>query len=284
MNLSHVATSLSKEGIWGPATATLDWCEINYQFSPYIAEMANTLSNLFTIFLALAGSYVAFKDGMPNRYVLGHLGIALIAIGSFLFHATLLFEAQLADELPMVYVVSLSLWLLFDIAPGFGVHNQTKLILTLLAFFDVFFTWSYVAYRNPVYHQTVFGFIVFAIVARTNYILWSDKAMVIPKNIKTSIANLFNTGLCMFLFGFFVWNMDNIFCPTLTRWKISVGWPAAFFLEGHSWWHILTGLATYYMFIAIKYANLCLKDRPEGYTLTYSYGIPFVRRMHIKGQ
>lgn len=120
--------------------------------------MANTLSNLFTVSLSLGGSYVAFKEGMPSRYVLGHLvcklshrcqpfvnylqGIALIAVGSILFHATLLFEAQLADELPMVYVASLSLWLLFDISPGFGLHSRTKFIIALLVFFDVFFTWS----------------------------------------------------------------------------------------------------------------------------------------------
>jgi dihydroceramidase len=247
--------------------------------------MANTLSNLFTVSLALGGSYVAFKEGMPTRYVLGHLGIALIAVGSILFHATLLFEAQLADELPMVYVASLSLWLLFDISPGFGLQTRTKLIIALLVFFDVFFTWSYVAYRDPIYHQSVFGSIVFVVVARTNYILqWSDMAMAIPAKTKASMANFFNMGLGMFLLGFLVWNMDNIFCSTLTKWKMSIGWPAAFFLEGHSWWHILTGLGTYYMFIAIKYTNLCVKDRPEGYTVTYSYGIPFVRRLRVKCQ
>jgi dihydroceramidase len=68
--------------------------------------------------------------------------VGLVAVGSFLFHATLLFEAQLADELPMIYVASLSLWLLFDISPGFGIHNRTKLIFALLALFNVSFTWS----------------------------------------------------------------------------------------------------------------------------------------------
>jgi len=285
MNLSHVAPSLSNQGIWGPATATLDWCEINYQFSPYIAEMANTLSNLFTMFLSLGGCYVAINEGMPSRYILGHLAVTLIAVGSFFFHATLLFEAQLADELPMIFVASLSLWLLFDILPGFGLHNRTKLILALLAFFNVFFTWSYVLYRNPIYHQTVFGSIIFVLVARMTYILhWSDRATAISTKTKSSIANFFNTGLGMFLLGFFLWNMDNIFCQTLTRWKVLLGWPTAFFLEGHSWWHVLTGLGTYYMFVGIQFATLCVKDRPEAYTITYSYRIPFVRRVRAKGQ
>jgi dihydroceramidase len=67
----------------------------------------------------------------------------LVGIGSFAFHATLLFQAQLADELPMIYVGVMSLWLLFDDQPGFGVKTaRTKLLVTLLLAFDVLFTWS----------------------------------------------------------------------------------------------------------------------------------------------
>lgn len=30
--------------------------------------------------------------------------------------------------------------------------------------------------------------------------------------------------------------------------------------------------------------TLCVKDRPEGYTVKHAYGIPFVRRTRIKDQ
>ena len=70
-------------------------------------------------------------------------GVGLVGLGSFFFHATLLFEAQLADELPMIYVGSLSLFLLFDNKPGFGLHStRSKMLMVLLALFDVLFTWS----------------------------------------------------------------------------------------------------------------------------------------------
>jgi len=282
MNLTHVAPLLSKQGVWGPVTATLDWCEINHQFSPYIAEMANTLSNLFSIALSLNGFVDSIREGLPTRYSVGYLGVALVGIGSFFFHATLQFGAQLADELPMIYVGSMGLWLLFDDKPGFGLNlAHTKLLIA----FDAIFTWSYVVYRNPVYHQIVFALILVAVAARTAYVLqWTSRGMAIPPKSKSTIVNFFNTGLGLFAFGFFVWNMDNIFCHRLTSWKMSIGWPIAFFLEGHSWWHVLTGLGTYYMFIGIQYATLCVKDRPEGYTVKHTYGIPFVRRIHIKDQ
>ena len=84
-------------GIWGPVTATIDWCEVshdlhpaphyrhpfttyplillqaNYQFSPFVAEMANSFSNLITMFLGLYGGYVALQQKLPMRYSIGFL-------------------------------------------------------------------------------------------------------------------------------------------------------------------------------------------------------------------
>lgn len=70
-------------------------------------------------------------------------GFAFVGLGSFIFHATLLYEAQLADELPMVYVATYCLALLFDCDPGFSLRTPRALGLTALYFvFNIFFTWS----------------------------------------------------------------------------------------------------------------------------------------------
>jgi len=213
-------------------------------------------------------------------------GIALVGIGSFLFHATLKFGAQLADELPMIYVGSMSLWLLFDDEPGFGLRSsRTKLLIICLALFDVLFTWSYMAYRNPVYHQVVFASLVLSTAFRIAYILQkSEASRRIPDKKKSAIGKLFTTGAAIFALGFFIWNMDNLFCHILTRWKIAVGWPLAFLLEGHSWWHVLTGSGTYFMYIGIQYVALCVKDDPQNYTVKFLYGLPHVRKLHAKAE
>ena len=89
LNLTTVAPLLQKPGIYGPVTATLDWCEVrntvplleislltppqlNHQFSPYIAEMANTFSNCFTVALALLGLREVKREALPVRYALGY--------------------------------------------------------------------------------------------------------------------------------------------------------------------------------------------------------------------
>ena len=118
-------------------------------------------------------------------------------------------------------------------------------------------------YRNPVYHQIVFASIIIATTLRVTYILrLSDASHRIPAKAKKTIVHFFSTGAAMFSLGFLIWNLDNNFCHTLTNWKVNIGWPAAFLLEGeffvstmsssgclqlilcweigHSWWHVLT--------------------------------------------
>jgi hypothetical protein len=46
----------------------------------------------------------------------------------------------------------------------------------------------------------------------------------------------------MFLAGFLIWNLDNIFCHYLLTARNHMMLPWAVVLEGHGWWHILTGI------------------------------------------
>lgn len=49
-------------------------------------------------------------------------------------------------------------------------------------------------------------------------------------------------GILMFLAGFVLWNVDNLFCHHLTASKKQMLLPWSLVLETHGWWHILTGL------------------------------------------
>ena len=90
-------------------------------------------------------------------------------------------------------------------------------------------------YRNPVYHQVVFGSLVVSTALRITYILQNtEEGQRISPKAKATIANFFTVGAGVFVLGFFVWNLDNIFCRQLTHWKVALGWPAGFFLEGTS--------------------------------------------------
>ena len=101
-SLLSFRSSASLTPDWGHHTGTIDWCETNYSHSRYIAEFVNTLTNIPSISLGLYGLYHTRKNGIPLRYGLCFLGLSMIGIGSFGFHASLKWEWQLMDELPMV--------------------------------------------------------------------------------------------------------------------------------------------------------------------------------------
>ena len=88
-------------------------------------------------------------------------------------------------------------------------------------------------WRDPVYHQVIFAGLMFTNAFRTWYLL-SNKEFTsrLPEQIRKPISHIFLLGAGTFAFGFFVWNLDNIFCSNITRWKQMLGWPAAFVLEG----------------------------------------------------
>jgi dihydroceramidase len=74
---------------------------------------------------------------------------------------------------------------------------------------------------------------MFINILRVTFLLrWSDASGHVTTETRAVISRVFIRGVATFVFGFFVWNLDNIFCDTLTRWKVNIGWPIAFLLEG----------------------------------------------------
>lgn len=80
----------ARDGIWGSQTSTLNWCEEDYNITPYIAEFINTISNLTFIGLGVMGVRDCLRYGYGSVYVLSYLGYIVVGLGSMAFHATLL--------------------------------------------------------------------------------------------------------------------------------------------------------------------------------------------------
>ncbi|KAL2020696.1 hypothetical protein VTK56DRAFT_8092 [Thermocarpiscus australiensis] len=162
------------------------------------------------------------------------------------FHTTLKYEMQLADELPMIYTVCIMAFATFS-------YNKTKkmqaLIATALCGLAVFITTYYLYAKDPVFHQVAYGLLTATLVFRGFYVMERELR---PKMSKRNPAEcdrhmremwkLALTGILMFLAGFFIWNMDNIYCHHLTTTKKRILLPWSVVLEGHGWWHVLTGL------------------------------------------
>ncbi|CAE7596354.1 ACER3 [Symbiodinium natans] len=96
-------SSASRAGYWGQPDAEFNWCELDYQLVDWIAEPVNTASCVVMVLLPLM--FLATHEATPDNTVIGWLEVA-IALGSMLFHATLRYPMQLADEIPMLWYVA----------------------------------------------------------------------------------------------------------------------------------------------------------------------------------
>lgn len=62
-----------------------------------------------------------------------------------------------------------------------------------------------------------------------------------------------------------MWNIDNIFCDSLRLVRARVGYPLAAVIEGHAWWHILTGYGAYHLVVSVELMALSIKEAPENF-------------------
>lgn len=96
---------------WGKVTADYDWCERNYVVTPYIAEFWNCISSVGVL---LAGIYFlrrSLRFSYGRRFHFASVGVAIIGLGSILFHGTLQRWGQVLDEVPMLWSSLIFLWI-----------------------------------------------------------------------------------------------------------------------------------------------------------------------------
>lgn len=85
----------------------IDWCETNYEVTPYVAEFWNTVSNLGIILPPLLATLYIYSTQTRRHFHFRHLAcflvVIVVGVGSTLFHLTLTYGMQLMDELPMLW-------------------------------------------------------------------------------------------------------------------------------------------------------------------------------------
>lgn len=237
-------------GVWGPPTSTLDWCEYNYQMTSYVAEFWNTISNLFMIIPPLWGIYLGIKQQIGTRLLLCYLSLLVVGIGSWCFHMTLLYEMQLMDELPMVWGTLASTYTLFDINSGESEVNWK--LASLLIGYGSIISVVYLTIQDPVFHQATYGLLVAASFAYSYHLA----------RRKYFQKRWFVLSICLYLFGFAVWNVDNVFCSELRRTREALPSILSPFTQLHAWWHFFAGYGSYISILYLCQARLkALKRR-----------------------
>lgn len=268
------------EGYWGSITSSLVWCEEKYYWSKYIAEPVNTLTNFYIIALSVLGAIHTIRHNMPLRFVLCYLGGATIGIGSFAFHATLKYEAQMLDELPMIYTMAIYLYCVTETSPGYSKSKYGLALPVGLTALVAFVTVTYVYYNNPVFHQISYAIMqVWGTIQVVS--LLNSKEAKLTKQQRSEISHQLFVGSAIFVTAFGIWNIDNIYCGSLRGLRQKIGYPTALLLEGHGWWHLGTGLGAYMVIAASQRLVMSVKEgSADNFAFSYKLGFhPFVQRL-----
>ena len=146
------------KGYWGEITSNYDWCEPNYQYTVYIAELFNTLSSIPVFLAGLYGLINCMRYKYEYKFYFNNITLMVVGIGSIAFHGTLLREGQILDELPMLWC---SLSMLY-VSCTFTYKSNVLLICMLMYGILSTFIYFYVAFDIFLiaYIITVFSIIV----------------------------------------------------------------------------------------------------------------------------
>lgn len=264
-------------GYWGVPTSTIDWCEENYVVSTYIAEALNTITNSGFIALALFAIYHAYHNHLEPRFTFTALGFLLVGVGSWLFHMTLKYQFQLLDELPMIYATCIPFWSVFS---EFKSRKGSLLVAGGIFSAANLLTVIYLHFKNPTIHQAAYAIlnagIIFKSIALTNEYVHKAEA-------RTQLYRTMIFGIFIFIFGYFLWNLDIHLCPQVRAKRRDWGMPYGFILEGHGWWHIFTGTGVYFYLVYIEYLRCLLTGVEQFYEFKWVFGLPVVCLIDLPG-
>jgi dihydroceramidase len=257
---------------------TIDWCEPNYEVTPYIAEFWNTVTSVLCIIPPLW--WWTFHHPPGSGIVpLMHPLIAFIFAGSAAFHGTMSWLGQLLDEVPIMLFASFSFSVLVDNASiisarsnRFGsssVHRAAwgpgpRLLAILCAAEVVVLTWAYtmwykvyatfivVVFVQGVLHWPV---LIYSLKYRFDW----DPLMV--RLLCAHVALGYTAG------G--LWLLEQRFCAQVQ------------FLNLHAVWHVLAMLSMKPYIDMLTYARLRALGHKATYVLAYAGFGPCLMAEHL---
>jgi dihydroceramidase len=238
-------------GFWGNPTSSIDWCEINYEHTPYVCEFFNTLSSLALVVAGAVGALLHRKV-LETRFLLAFAGLSIVGLGSIAFHATLRFELQMLDELPMLYAVILLVYVLLEDRPSprFGPWLPLALFghATLVTYLCAFTRGTLQFYL----FQFSFGSLELFALHRCYRLYQRAK--------RETARRLFRAGMSLYGIAIVLWFIDIRFCGAM-RALPSFGIPNP---QLHAWWHVLVSAGFFLLVLLIAFERAqTLGHHPE---------------------
>lgn len=190
----------------------------------------------------------------------------------------------------MIYTTCLMCYATFSHRRSHPVPLILALALVSLA---LFITAYYHYLQDPAFHQNAYALLTAIVLFRSMYVMEvnirpyfrdaqakrNKAAGMSPQEqqrqdrrdtlIVGQMWTMVGVGLSIFLGGFGIWTIDNVYCGTLRRWRREIGLPWGIFLEGHGWWHLMTGCGAYFYIVWGIWLRHCLNGKQDEYELRW---------------
>lgn len=215
-------------GYWGTPDALHQFCEPHYATSHYFAEFYNALSSLLFVATALY-ALASCKAMRSDPYIVASwVSVAIIGMGSFLFHASMKYSLELCDELPMFgYILASILGKVSSpgVHPHVRTHQESFVWSAAMVGLCVSLIVGYLILDS--YSLFVNGFTLMALI--DTYL-----GLTLYKGQEV-MAWSQRSGTASAVLAKVVWEVENRMC------KVQPGvWPL------HVVWHVLSCAAVYY--------------------------------------
>jgi dihydroceramidase len=199
------------------------------------------------VFLGLFGIYLSYKSRADYRIYSGFIGLFLVGLGSIAFHGSLRYDAQLMDELPMLWADGA---FVYGLSPKSWRETQfgRSIMVTILTTWVMTVSGLYVWTRNVLLFELSFGLVATIIITRAAHWAYTHQ-----DSKHRDARNVIKMATVLLVTAFSLWMIDNTVCETLRTTRSKIGPFLAPLLQLHAWWHVLSGSATYLIgiFIAI---------------------------------
>mmetsp|Transcript_8643 Transcript_8643/g.19739 ORF Transcript_8643/g.19739 Transcript_8643/m.19739 type:complete len:255 (+) Transcript_8643:59-823(+) len=203
-------------GYWEPHTASIDFCEENYRFTPYVAELLNSITSLP---IAIVGTWAWCVTPEPYRrrlpFALTWFSFIVIGLGSAAFHATLRRHMQALDELPMV-MANLSMLYCLSL-PRCQRPTMLAAVLSACAVALTVAYWIFEAYGVFI---TMYGSVVVYLTLQSRRL-----AFAAPKERNGPVlVRLWRVAFTLYGAGVVLWVADNLACTQMGFGHLHILW------------------------------------------------------------
>jgi len=251
-------------GFWGPTTSSVDWCETNYAHLYYVSELFNSVSSLAMVLAGVLG-IMLHRRVLERRFMLAFAMVSVVGLGSIAFHATLLFQFQMMDELPMLWLALVIVYILVENRPEPRFGRWFPLVL----FGHAVLTTS----LTSLTHGRLQFYLFHASFASLELFALGRVYLIHRRSQDATARRIYRLGMSAYALAIVLWLSDIRYCSTLNVTLPAMGIPNPQF---HAWWHILVSCGFYALLMVIAHDRLKTLGRSPQVRFTAGV-IPIVR-------